>query len=111
MAEKQENMNKTVGQGAKIFSGLSAWFSSSVRPKTTGLWVALGGITHPVEIADYLFSSDVTSPDTAKIFSSSIYEKVAIVHASYIHACILAEDIMKIPLGCYILYPKAFQEK
>ncbi|CAI9733628.1 Hypothetical predicted protein [Octopus vulgaris] len=112
MAEEQEDMNKRVGRGAKIFSGLSAWFSSSVRPITTGLWVALGGMTHPVEIADFLFSSDVTSPDTAKIFSSSIYQgdSVAIVHASYIHACILAEDIMKIPLGRYILYPKAFQE-
>ncbi|GAB1605025.1 hypothetical protein Ahia01_000784300 [Argonauta hians] len=101
-----------VRKEAEIFTGFSAWFSSSVSRTTETLWTALGGVKKSSQTADFLFSSDASYPDTDSIFSSSMYliDSVAVIHPTYIHACTLAEDMKKVALGHYILYPKGFKE-
>lgn len=104
-------MNTEFSEIDNLFTGHTAWFSSSVFSKTRGLWLTLGGTEASFQTADFIFSEDANAPDTLSIFEDASYQKhgLAVIHSKYINACIIAEDMMDVALGDYILYPASIQ--
>lgn len=104
-------MNTEFSEIDNLFTGHTAWFSSSVFSKTRGLWLTLGGTEASFQTADFIFSEDANAPDTVSIFEGASYQKhgLAVIHSKYINACIIAENMMDVALGDYILYPASIQ--
>ncbi|KAL7833690.1 hypothetical protein AOLI_G00286500 [Acnodon oligacanthus] len=96
-----------------MFKNKTAWFSNSVRNDIPRFWVSEGGVISSWKTADYLFSDDVSCPETIRIHVSDDYamDRVTVFHSAYLSTCRLRQSTKSVPLGHYTLPPASVQRE
>ncbi|XP_062998668.1 telomere repeats-binding bouquet formation protein 2 [Elgaria multicarinata webbii] len=96
-----------------MFNGCHAWFSQSVSQELCGFWVAEGGVITDKDVADYLFSSDASHPDTKRVHQSIDYleDRITVFHSDYLTASANSQIKNTVPLGHFLLPPACLQQE
>ena len=108
---RSSRINRPSVQTFKMFSGLSAWFSTSCDSAVIKLWNEQGGDIVNEESAEFVFSEDANTPDTRNLHQSEAYAagELVIFKTEWIKLAIDVGNRHLVSPGPFVLSPVEYE--
>lgn len=106
---RSENVYDKAGNKS-LFTGVKAWFSSSVDHSRRVAWINHGGSCCHWKDAQLLFSDNQEAADTAELFEQMefLWGYVTVFHSSFISACVRERDMKNVVIAPFLMLPPEF---